>query len=317
MSGWPRRRYVNAQVHLSVLVMTFMLTRRTPSCSPTQICKQTNKLNWQTKLTGGWKVIQDVCPECDEEDNGSVDSRNSRFSRRSVASRGGQKPESNDYNKSSSSGKGKSAAGSGNKGSKRSPEGGTRSGVDHSASSQSEHFRTKLDKVHTTTEENGEDGNRSRTSREKATKKDKLDNKGKSSSKSSYKNETSSSNATTANRGNSKNNDVTDREVNDATTPKYQRQRSQRALKEYKDLYESAKVVKNMVFVDVHGDSGRYTGDVNEFRMPHGMGNIIYEHGLVQGGKWVSTLCDCIFLFIRYYTHNFDSPNMQSDKRRA
>lgn len=237
-----------------------------------------------------------------------------------MASRGGQKPESNDYNKSSSSGKGKSAAGSGNKGSKRSPEGGTRSDVEHSASSQSEQIRTKLDKVHITTEENGEDSIRSRTNREKATKKDKLDNKDKSSSKSSYKNETSSSYATTANRVSSKNIDVTDRdrEVNDASTPKYQRQRSQRALKEYKDLYESAKVVKNMVFVDVHGDSGRYTGDVNEFRMPHGIGNIIYEHGLVQGGKWVSSLCDCVFLFIkRYHTHNFDSINMQSDKRRA
>jgi hypothetical protein len=136
----------------------------------------------------------------------------------------------------------------------------------------------------------------------KIDKNDKKD-KEKQSSKSSCTDDISSSNASAAYRESKKNDDFSDKEVNDTTTPK---QRSpmenkahyrQRALKDYKDLYESAKVVKNMLFVDVHGDAGRYTGDVNEFRMPHGQGNIIYEHGLVQGGKWVSTslmICDYI-----------------------
>ena len=43
-----------------------------------------------------------------------------------------------------------------------------------------------------------------------------------------------------------------------------------------------------MRFVDYYGDPGRYTGEVNDANMPHGMGEITYDHGLVQGGKWVS-----------------------------
>ena len=49
-----------------------------------------------------------------------------------------------------------------------------------------------------------------------------------------------------------------------------------------------AKKVKGMTFVDYYGDPGRYTGEVNDANMPHGMGEITYDHGLVQGGKWVS-----------------------------
>lgn len=45
--------------------------------------------------------------------------------------------------------------------------------------------------------------------------------------------------------------------------------------------------------------SGRYTGEVNENKMPHGVGEITYDHGLVQEGKWVS------FLFIH---RNFKPP---------
>jgi hypothetical protein len=65
----------------------------------------------------------------------------------------------------------------------------------------------------------------------------------------------------------------------------------QRALREYKEMYNStAWVVKNMIFEDASGDMGRYTGEVNDEKIPHGMGKIVYEHGLVKGGKWVSVL---------------------------
>ncbi len=74
-------------------------------------------------------------------------------------------------------------------------------------------------------------------------------------------------------------------------------EKKQAALKEYKDLYNTAQVVKNMMFVDFYGDRGRYTGEVNEDKMPHGYGQITYDHGLVQEGKWVSTLCDRRTLF--------------------
>jgi hypothetical protein len=42
-----------------------------------------------------------------------------------------------------------------------------------------------------------------------------------------------------------------------------------------------------MRFVDYYGDPGRYTGEVNDVNMPHGMGEMTYDHGLVQDGKWV------------------------------
>jgi hypothetical protein len=71
--------------------------------------------------------------------------------------------------------------------------------------------------------------------------------------------------------------------------------RLQQQIDEYRDLYTDVfpiiletKTVKNMKFVDFYGDPGRYTGEVNEARMPHGMGEMTYDHGLVQGGKWVS-----------------------------
>lgn len=77
----------------------------------------------------------------------------------------------------------------------------------------------------------------------------------------------------------------------------------QQALREYKDMYNSiARVVKNMIFEDASGDLGRYTGEVNGEKIPHGMGNLVYEDGSVKGGKWVSALpgsphpSDCIFL---------------------
>ena len=62
----------------------------------------------------------------------------------------------------------------------------------------------------------------------------------------------------------------------------------QAALREYKELYNTkAPIVKNMIFVDFYGDRGRYTGEVDDNKMPHGSGEIQYDHGLVQEGKWV------------------------------
>ena len=56
----------------------------------------------------------------------------------------------------------------------------------------------------------------------------------------------------------------------------------QQALREYKDMYNSiARVVKNMIFEDASGDLGRYTGEVNGEKIPHGMGNLVYEDGSV------------------------------------
>jgi len=69
-------------------------------------------------------------------------------------------------------------------------------------------------------------------------------------------------------------------------------QRKQDALRDYKALYNTAQVVKNMLFVDFYGDRGRYTGEVNEQTVPHGMGAITYDHGLVQEGNWTNGVLD-------------------------
>ena len=44
--------------------------------------------------------------------------------------------------------------------------------------------------------------------------------------------------------------------------------------------------------VDFYGDNGRYTGEVNDKKLPHGVGQITYDHGLVQEGKWVDGVLD-------------------------
>jgi len=43
-----------------------------------------------------------------------------------------------------------------------------------------------------------------------------------------------------------------------------------------------------MIFTDVYADKGRYTGEVNAKKLPHGRGELTYDHGLVQHGNWVS-----------------------------
>eukprot|EP00578_Thalassiosira_sp_NH16_P014362 CAMPEP_0181114866 /NCGR_PEP_ID=MMETSP1071-20121207/21130_1 /TAXON_ID=35127 /ORGANISM="Thalassiosira sp., Strain NH16" /LENGTH=425 /DNA_ID=CAMNT_0023199041 /DNA_START=596 /DNA_END=1874 /DNA_ORIENTATION=- len=66
----------------------------------------------------------------------------------------------------------------------------------------------------------------------------------------------------------------------------------QHALKEYKQLFNTAQVAKNMLFVDSYGDRGRYTGEVNDQNMPSGIGEITYDHGLVQEGNWTNGVLD-------------------------
>mmetsp|Transcript_22083 Transcript_22083/g.52179 ORF Transcript_22083/g.52179 Transcript_22083/m.52179 type:complete len:554 (+) Transcript_22083:247-1908(+) len=67
----------------------------------------------------------------------------------------------------------------------------------------------------------------------------------------------------------------------------------QTALASYKELFnKQSTVVKNMIFVDFYGDRGRYTGEVNENKMPHGVGEITYDHGLVQEGKWTNGILE-------------------------
>lgn len=67
----------------------------------------------------------------------------------------------------------------------------------------------------------------------------------------------------------------------------------QEAFSNYRNLYNSASsIVKNMLFVDFYGDRGRYTGEVNGQKVPHGLGEIIYDHGLVQEGEWTNGVLD-------------------------
>jgi len=74
-------------------------------------------------------------------------------------------------------------------------------------------------------------------------------------------------------------------EINNETK---QNPNKQAALRDYKALYNTAHVVKNMLFVDLYGDRGRYTGEVNDQRIPHGLGSMTYDHGLIQEGNWIN-----------------------------
>lgn len=69
----------------------------------------------------------------------------------------------------------------------------------------------------------------------------------------------------------------------------------QNALLAYKKLYNStAQVVKNMIFEDMKGNLGRYTGEVNEQKLPQGTGDFIFDNGSMQRGNWVSVVLFCL-----------------------
>jgi hypothetical protein len=44
--------------------------------------------------------------------------------------------------------------------------------------------------------------------------------------------------------------------------------------------------VRGMEWTDLNGDSGRYTGEVNAGRLPHGFGVMKYDFGLIAEGDW-------------------------------
>merc|ERR1719296_207740 len=46
--------------------------------------------------------------------------------------------------------------------------------------------------------------------------------------------------------------------------------------------------VRGMEWTDLNGDSGRYTGEVNHDRLPHGRGIMKYSYGLIAEGQWVN-----------------------------
>mmetsp|Transcript_21467 Transcript_21467/g.33704 ORF Transcript_21467/g.33704 Transcript_21467/m.33704 type:complete len:464 (+) Transcript_21467:205-1596(+) len=54
----------------------------------------------------------------------------------------------------------------------------------------------------------------------------------------------------------------------------------------------SAKAVRDLSFVDLGGDAGKYTGEVNDKLLPHGQGCLTYNHGFVQEGNWTNGFID-------------------------
>lgn len=254
------------------------------------------------KLTGGWKILQEFCVECVEEndeydDNRSVCSRSSRMSRKSTCSRSSRRSVSSRKSVGTKS--------------RRPSEADSDSDF---STSRSEPTQKTMVKRMSYTDDNGDEGQytgyvnsqlkphgsgklvydngmrfsgewcegtkvHGKTSNEKPKKKEKKErrDKNRESPKISSKNGTSNSRsarATTPTRGNE-------------ATDKRKLEQKQNALKEYKELYNNtAQVVKNMVFLDFHGDRGRYTGEVNGQKVPHGVGEIAYDHGLVQVGTW-------------------------------
>jgi hypothetical protein len=199
------------------------------------------------QLTGGWKIIRDVCVDCTNEHDDDNRSTGSRNSRKSAASSGSRKSASR--GKSSSKGR----------------HGRVDCSDTDSESTPIRHRRSrKKDASHRdSSERNGKESTRGGSVK-----------RGGSVG--------SSRNVTEKQRHERKKQLGTENNV----TADDQRQQ---ALKEYKDMYnKTARVVKNMIFTDVFGDLGRYTGEVNDMKIPHGMGDIVYDDGLVEGGTWVS-----------------------------
>ena len=46
--------------------------------------------------------------------------------------------------------------------------------------------------------------------------------------------------------------------------------------------------VRGMEWTDLNGDSGRYTGEVNNDQLPHGSGVMRYDFGLIAEGEWTN-----------------------------
>lgn len=95
-------------------------------------------------------------------------------------------------------------------------------------------------------------------------------------------------------RQNSDNNSQEDGSIHRPKPPHHQ-QSVKKQMDDYREMYTDvfpvileSKKVKGMRFIDYYGDPGRYTGEVNDANMPHGMGEMTYDHGLFQSGKWVS-----------------------------
>jgi len=270
------------------------------------------------KLTGGWKILQEFCVECADEDgeSRSVGSRSSRHSRRSAGSRSSRRSASSRKSSGSSS--------------KRRSPGYEEDATDSEYStSQSEQNSKKIVKKMNYIDDDEEEGlysghvnskykphgsgkmvysNGKRFTGEwcEGSKVHGKTNNAKSSSrKNDPKDNRQSRSREPAKVGGSKNGKSSSSAkvggINDRRAPsppdhqeeKQQRyKQKQQSLKEYKQLYNTATVVKNMIFVDFFGDRGRYTGEVNGQKMPHGMGSITYDHGLVQEGMWSNGVLD-------------------------
>jgi hypothetical protein len=63
-----------------------------------------------------------------------------------------------------------------------------------------------------------------------------------------------------------------------------------RAIVEHKPL--KSKKVNGLPWSDYNGQSGRYTGEVNEQFLPHGRGEMVYDKGFVSAGMWFNGVLD-------------------------
>jgi hypothetical protein len=52
------------------------------------------------------------------------------------------------------------------------------------------------------------------------------------------------------------------------------------------------KKVNGLPWSDYNGDSGRYTGEVNEKFLPHGEGEMVYDRGVISAGVWFNGVLD-------------------------
>jgi len=58
------------------------------------------------------------------------------------------------------------------------------------------------------------------------------------------------------------------------------------------DIKRKPKKVNGLPWSDYNGQSGRYTGEINEKYLPHGAGEMIYDRGVISSGIWFNGVLD-------------------------
>lgn len=284
------------------------------------------------KFTGGWKILLDRCDECvaDKKDSKSVCSRSSRRSRsKSVCSRSSRRSRSNSVSSRSSrhsrsrSVCSKSSRDNGRHPSRRLSDAAKEVKDRSKSTSKSSNHKKKNVKKMSYTDDTGKEGfytgyvndQCKPHGRGKIVYKDKSMYSGtwmegikvhgtdaaKCDKNRRNKKDEPKKEESKAQVGEFEDSDDFERQWENERrkakhSVKVEQGKDHGSIAEYVYLHNTpTKVVNDLPFVDLKGDAGKYTGEVNDKLLPHGQGCLTYDHGLVQDGNWTNGFIDVDF----------------------